>query len=395
MRALEKTTAITGVGHSQLGRKLGRSGLDLTVEAALRAMEHAGLDRRDIDGVVTWPGRSETGSPGMGPVGCIEVKEALGLELNWYFSGPEGPAQTSSLMMAVMAVATGVARHVLCFRTLTESSSQTPERRASVQGSGSDRVAERFGYMTPYKAYSAAIWLALVAQRRVHEFGLTRDQLGQIALNGRRNAALNPEAIMRHALSLDDYLAARMISEPLCLLDCDIPMDGSTCVIVSHIDAAKDLRRPPLRIEAMSGAIRGRADWVQYEDLTSMAARDAAAGLWKRTDLKPKDVDIAELYDGFSIITLCWLEALGFCGRGESGAFIEGGQRIARDGELPLNTNGGQLSAGRMHGFGLLEEACLQLWGEAGERAVARPPRVAVVANGGGPLASCLLLARD
>jgi acetyl-CoA acetyltransferase len=395
MLALEKTTAITGVGHSQLGRKLGRCGLDLTVEAALRAIADAGLDRRDIDGVVTWPGRSDAGSPGMAPVGCMEVKEALGLELNWYFSGPEGPAQTSSLMMAVMAVATGVARHVLCFRTLTESTSQTPERRASVQGASAARVDGPFGYMTPFKAFSAANWLALVAQRRFHEFGLTRQQLGQIALNGRRNAALNPDAIMRQPLSLEGYLAARMISEPLCLLDCDIPMDGSTCVIVSRAEEAKDLRRPPIRIEAMSGAIRGRADWVQYEDLTSMAAGDAGAALWRRTDLKPKDVDTAQLYDGFSIITLVWLEALGFCGRGESGAFVEGGGRIARDGQLPLNTHGGQLSAGRMHGFGLLEEACLQLWGDAGERNLPRPPKVAVVANGGGPLASCLLLQRD
>jgi len=393
MLALEKTVAITGVGHSQLGRKLGRSGLDLTIEAALRAIADAGLDRRDIDGVVTWPGRSEP--PGMGPVACMEVKEALGLELNWYFSGPEGPAQTSSLMMAVMAVATGVARHVLCFRTLTESTSQTPERRASVQGSGSARADGPYGYITPFKAFSAATWLALVAQRRFHEFGLTREQLAQIALNGRRNAALNPEAIMRQPLELDDYLAARMISEPLCLLDCDIPMDGSTCVIVSRLEEAKDLRRPPIRIEAMSGTIRGRADWVQYEDLTSMAARDAAAALWRRTDLTPKDVDTAQLYDGFSIITLVWLEALGFCGRGESGAFVESGQRISRNGQLPLNTHGGQLSAGRMHGFGLLEEACLQLWGDAGQRNLPRPPKVAVVANGGGPLASCLLLRRD
>jgi len=123
-----------------------------------------------------------------------------------------------------------------------------------------------------------------------------------------------------------------------------------------------------------------------------MAARDAAQMLWSRTDLKPKDVDIAELYDGFSFITMAWLEALGFCGHGEGGPFIEGGQRIALEGELPLNTNGGQLSAGRMHGFGFLHEACTQLRGKAGERQVKNDPQVAVVGAGGGPLASCLLL---
>jgi acetyl-CoA acetyltransferase len=126
-----------------------------------------------------------------------------------------------------------------------------------------------------------------------------------------------------------------------------------------------------------------------------MAARDAGAMLWERTDLRPADVDLANLYDGFSFITMSWLEALGFCGKGESGPFIEGGKRIARDGEIPINTGGGQLSGGRLHGYGLLHESCLQLWGEGGERQVPGDPRVAVAAAGGGPLAGCLLLTRD
>ena len=125
-----------------------------------------------------------------------------------------------------------------------------------------------------------------------------------------------------------------------------------------------------------------------------MAARDAGPMLWSRTDLRPGDVDVAELYDGFSFITLSWLEALGFCPKGESGRFIEGGQRIALDGELPLNTQGGQLSAGRLHGYGYLHEACVQLWGEGGDRQVPGSPEVAVAAAGGGTLAGCLLLTR-
>jgi acetyl-CoA acetyltransferase len=124
-----------------------------------------------------------------------------------------------------------------------------------------------------------------------------------------------------------------------------------------------------------------------------MGSRDAAAHLWSRSELGPGDVDVAELYDGFSFLALAWLEALGFCRPGESGPFVEGGKRIARDGELPLNTDGGQLSAGRLHGFGLLHEACLQLRGEAGERQVPGA-EVAVVANGGGPVAGCALLTR-
>jgi acetyl-CoA acetyltransferase len=219
-----------------------------------------------------------------------------------------------------------------------------------------------------------------------------------IALNGRRNASVNPKAIYRDPMTLDDYLGVRMISSPLCLYDCDVPADGSTAVIVSRADAAPDLRKPPLYVRAMGTAIHGRPSWDQWDDLTTMALRDAGAHLWQRTDLTPEDVDVAELYDGFSFITMCWLEALGFCAKGESGAFVDGGERIARDGTIPLNTHGGQLSSGRLHGYGFLHEACVQLWGEGGDRQVVRPggrqPEVAVAAAGGGPLAGCLLVTR-
>jgi acetyl-CoA acetyltransferase len=125
-----------------------------------------------------------------------------------------------------------------------------------------------------------------------------------------------------------------------------------------------------------------------------MASADAAAELWRGTDLRPADVDVAELYDGFTYLTLAWLEALGFCGEGESGPFVDGGTRIALDGELPLNTYGGQLSAGRMHGYWILHEACLQLRGQAGGRQVGGGPEVVMAAAGGGPIAGCVLLTR-
>jgi acetyl-CoA acetyltransferase len=239
------------------------------------------------------------------------------------------------------------------------------------------------------------VWIALFARRHMHEYGTTREQLAQIALNARKNAGKNPKAIYRDPMTLDDYLAARLISTPFCLYDCDVPADGATAVIVSRADRARDLRKPRLRVEAVGTALRGRPSWDQFDDLTTMAMRDAGAMLWERTALRPSDVDVAELYDGFSFLTLAWLEALGFCGKGESGAFVEGGARIALEGELPLNTHGGQLSAGRLHGYGFLHEACVQLWHEGGERQVAGEPRVAVAAAGGGPLAGCLLLVRD
>jgi acetyl-CoA acetyltransferase len=367
------------------------------LDAIFEALADAGLEDGDIDGLSSWPGVSAT--PGMAPVSLREVKESLNLKLNWFAASPEAPGQLSAVMNAAMAVASGQARHVLCFRTLSQYSEQVKARSKISQGGSERRSAARveglMSWIRPFNGLSAAHPLALVATRHMHEFGTTREQLGAIAVNGRSNAMLNPRALYHDPLTLDDYMSARMITEPLCLYDCDAPIDGSTVIIVSRLEAARDLRKPLLRIEAMSGALHGRNSWDQFEDLTGMAATDAGRHLWERTDLKPADVDVANLYDGFSILTLIWLESLGFCAKGESGAFVQGGLRIARDGPLPLNTGGGQLSAGRLHGFGLLWETCIQLWGEGGDRQVPGKPQVGLAAAGGGPLAGCMLITRQ
>jgi acetyl-CoA acetyltransferase len=389
---LERRAAITGVGLAMAGRSADRSALNLTLDAVFEALGDAGLRDSDIDGLSSWPGISAT--PGMAPVTLREVKESLALKLNWFAASPEAPGQLSAVMNAAMAVASGQARHVLCFRTLNQYSAQLRRRSLSESRATPQRVEGLMSWIRPFNGLSAAHPLALVAKRHMHEYGTTREQLGALVINSRKNAALNDRALYRSPLTMEEYLAARMITEPLCLYDCDPPIDGATAVIVSHIDAARTLRKPALRIEAMSGALHGRNSWDQFEDLTSMAAADAGRRLWERTDLKPGDVDVANLYDGFSILTLIWLEALGFCGKGESGAFVEGGARIALSGCLPLNTGGGQLSAGRLHGFGLLWETCRQLWNEAGDRQV-KGATVGITAAGGGPLAGCLLLTRE
>ncbi len=399
----ERDAVISGVGQSQIGRRIYRDPLDLTVEAALAAIEDAGLTRADIDGIATYPGNQSV-PPGFSGVGVTELQDALRLDLNWFAGGLESPGQLGSVINAVAAVATGLADNVLCFRTVWEASAQGDKGRASVTmggggGGGMYRADSFMQWTLPYGAASAANWIGMMAQRHFHEFGTTREQLAQIALTARANAARNPNAIYTEAMTMDDYLGVRMVSTPLCLYDCDVPADGSTAVIVSRADRAGDLARPPVRIDAVGSAIHGRPSWDQWDDLTTMALRDAAAMMWDRTDLTPADVDIAELYDGFSFIALCWLEALGFCGHGEGGSFIEGGSRIAFDGELPLNTHGGQLSAGRLHGYGFLHEACTQLWGTGGARQVRTrrggDPEVAVVGAGGGPLGGCLLLTRS
>jgi len=398
---LERRAAITGIGQSDVGRRLGRDPLALTLDACLAAIADAGLRPSDIDGLATYPG-AMGGAPGFTGAGVTEVHDALRLRLDWYSGGIERPGQLGCVIDACAAVACGYARHVLCFRSVWEGTAQGKGGRAGIGvgggagggGGGFRASGPMLEYTLPFRAYSAASWIALVAQRHFHEYGTQREQLAQIALNARRNAAGNPKAIYREPLSLDAYLGARMISTPFCLYDCDVPCDGATAVIVSHVDAARDLRRAPLRVEAVGSALRGRPSWDQFDDLTTMALRDAAAMMWERTELRPTDVDVAELYDGFSFIALAWLEALGFCPKGEGGRFIEGGAAIALDGQIPLNTNGGQLSGGRLHGFGFLHEACVQLWGEGGARQVPNGPRVAVAAAGGGPLGGCMLLSR-
>ncbi len=399
MDVLERRACITGIGQSDVGRRLGRDPLGLTLDACLAAIEDAGLTRDQIDGLATYPG-AMGGAPGFTGAGVTEVHDALRLRLDWYGGGIEQPGQLGSVVNACMAVACGLATHVLCFRSVWEATAQGRGGRSGIGvgsgggGGGGFRASGPLEYALPFRAYSAANWIAMVAQRHFHEYGTTREQMAWIALNARSNAARNPKAIYRDPMSLEDYLAARMISTPFCLYDCDVPVDGATAVIVSRRDAARDLRRTPIGVEAVGTALRGRPSWDQFDDLTTMALRDASAMLWERTDLRPSDVDVAELYDGFSFIAMAWLEALGFCGKGESGPFIEGGERIAPGGEIPLNTHGGQLSAGRLHGYGFLHEACVQLWGEGGERQVPGSPEVAVAAAGGGPLGGCLLLTR-
>ncbi len=393
LRIGERDAVISGIGRSAVGRKLGRSGLSLTVDAALQAIEDAGLTRDDIDGLSTYPGMTSD-SPGMSPCGVNDVQDALRLKLNWFSGGSETPAQLGAVMNAVAAVSAGLANHVLVFRTVTESSAQTATRRASVVGSGGNRVGGIMQWMVPFHAVSAANWVGVYAQRYMHEFGLTREQLGQIPLNQRRHAGLYDQAIFRDPLTMDEYLGARMISSPLGLYDCDIPCDGSCAVIVSRADASPDLKQV-VRIEAIGSALTGRNSWDQRADLTETAAHDSVKMMWARTDLTVDDVDTVQLYDGFSFLTITWLEALGFFPKGEAGPWLEAGEsRIGLGGQVPLNTNGGQLSGGRLHGYGYLHEACAQLRGEAFGRQV-EGAEVAAVGAGGGPLGGCLLLTKD
>jgi acetyl-CoA acetyltransferase/uncharacterized OB-fold protein len=384
----EDKSAITGIGASRLGRRLMVPPLSLTIEACEAAIADAGLTFDDIDGLSTYPGLDIAG---MGEGGVSALEGALGLHPTWINGGMDTFGPGGSVIAAMMAVATGMARHVLCFRTLWEATFQQMMKEGRMSPPGGPRTSS---WQMPFGATSAAHTLALNAQRHFHRYGTTRETLGWIALNQRANAALNPTAIYRDPMTMDDYLNARMITTPFGLYDCDVPCDGAVAVIVSAVDVARDMPKKPVLIEAVGTQIIERTDWDQTTMTHEPQVLGQSAHLWTRTSLRPKDVDVAELYDGFTFNCLSWLEALGFCGIGEAKDFLEGGEAIARDGVTPLNTHGGQLSHGRTHGMGLIHEAVTQLRGEAGERQV-KDARVAVASSGGLTPSGVLLLRTD
>jgi acetyl-CoA acetyltransferase len=246
----------------------------------------------------------------------------------------------------------------------------------------------------PFGAMSAANWIGINANQYLHRYGAPREMLGWIALNGRANAALNPLAIYRDPMTMDDYLSARPITTPFGLYDCDVPCDASIAVIVSAADVAADLPHPAVRVDAVGTQITERISWDQDTVTHEPQVLGQSAHLWTRTGLRPDDVDVALVYDGFTFNAISWLEALGFCGIGEAKDWLDGGKRIALDGDLPVNPHGGQLSEGRTHGYGFFYEAVTQLRGDAGERQVA-DARTAVVTSGGGTPSGVLLLQRD
>jgi len=383
----EHRAVLSGTGRSAIGRRLMIDPLSLAVDACLAAVADAGLELSDIDGLSTYPGY---GAMGMSEGGVTAVEEALRLKPTWHNGGIELPGPGGAVIAAMMAVASGLCRHVLCFRTVWESTYATLGL-GTLPGRVSGPLME---WRAPFGAMSAAHWIGMNANQYFHRYGATREMLGWIALNGRANAGRNPIAIYREPMTMDDYLSARPITSPFGLYDCDVPCDASVAVVVSDASTAGDLPKPAIRIDAVGTQITERISWEQDTITHEPQVLGQSAHLWSRTDLRPADVDLALVYDGFTFNAITWLEALGFCGIGEAKDWLDGGRRIALDGDLPVNPHGGQLSEGRTHGFGFLYEAITQLRHEAEERQV-NEARTAVVTSGGGTPSGVLLLRRD
>jgi acetyl-CoA acetyltransferase/uncharacterized OB-fold protein len=385
----EHRAVLSGIGRSSMGRRLMVNPLALTVDACLQAVADAGLTLDDIDGLSTYPG---AGAMGMSEGGASAVEEALRIHPTWMNGGGDMPGPGGSVIAAMLAVASGLCRHVLCFRTVWESTYAT----LGLGRGGGGRVSGSFGeWRAPFGAMSAANWIGMNANHYLHRYGATREGLlAPIALNGRANAARNPAAIYRDPMTLDDYLGARPITTPFGLYDCDVPCDASIAVVVSDASVASDLPKPAIRVDAVGTQILERVSWDQGTITHEPQVIGQCAHLWSRTSLRPDDVDIALLYDGFTFNAISWLEGLGFCDFGEAQDWLDGGKRIAIDGDVPVNPHGGQLSEGRTHGYGFIYEAVTQLRGEAGDRQVA-DARTAIVTSGGGTPSGVLLVRRD
>ncbi|MEB4212191.1 thiolase family protein [Mycobacterium sp. 94-17] len=386
-RELAERVVISGIGQSAIGRRLGRDGLELTAEACLAAVADAGLSLADIDGLTTYPGASQPG-PGFSGASLRDIHDALGINPNWVAGGVESPGQLGAVIDAMLAVACGLADHVLCWRSIWEGTAQGDGRRKGY-GSAGGRPGGMLGWQLPFGA-TAANLAGLQIRARMQRYGLTREQLASIAIAQRKHAALNPSAIYSDPLVLDTYLASRMVSDPLCMFDCDIACDGATAFVISRAEHTAGLDHPGIRVEALDCSHHDRFTWEGGQDITRISSRWST--IWDRTDFTPADVDVASLYDGFSVFVLCWLEDFHFCSVGESGAWVEDPTRISLGGELPINTAGGQLSGGRLHGFGHLYESCLQIRGQAGDRQVdgARLAAVGVGAANSGTTAMLL-----
>jgi acetyl-CoA acetyltransferase len=379
---LAREVAIVGVGYSELSRTGEPNPNALALAAAKDAMADAGVTSTDVDGIFEYKFGPE--SPW-----AQDMARLLGVPDLAAFADifPSGPSGLAGALAGVMAVASGACETALVFRCLT--------RAAGHQGgvaSGPETVSGRDQFLAPYGYLGGIlVLLGLKKQRWMAEYGRPEEDFGRIAVNARRWSALNPRAVMRDEVTMDDYLSSRMVADPLRVLDCDYPVNGAVATVITTAERAADLRQRPVLVDAMAYGTGRGADWIFHGDFLYGGAVDCANRLWRRSSVTVADVDVAQVYDGFTPVTVAWIEALGACGRGEFGDWVGDGSRLGPGGDFPLNTAGGQLAEGRLHGIGFLNEAVLQLRGQCVSRQVP-DARVAVVTSGVYPQCGAMVL---
>lgn len=354
--ALRDRLAIAGVGATLQGKLDGRTPLDLGIEAFRNALADAGLHKGDIDGLLTMPG---TTSP-EASLHYLRFGEAVGIDPRYTGSITMGGGTAGALVqMAALAINAGLASTVACVFGDTAKTGGSRFNRAS----GGEMPWSLWGMM------GAAANSALAADRHMHRYGTTSRQLAEVAVACRHHASLNSQAVMREPITIDDHQASRWIVRPLRLLDCCLISDGGVCVIVTSAERARDLKPPPVLISGLGQAYTTRN--LEREDWWCVPhQRDALRDAFRMAGVTPQDIDVAQLYDNFTISVLLWLEHAGFCAEGEGGAFVEGG-RIRLGGALPVNTAGGNLSESYMEGWLHIVEGVRQMRRACGPRQVA------------------------
>ncbi len=364
---------ISGVGESPLGKVPGMDALQLQRAAALAALDDAGLTLADVDGLLTTPIRVAQWAM---PVGM--VAQGLGIRPGYLATlDVAGASGTAMVHHAAMAVATGQAETVLCVAGQNQLTNVSRDATVAQLASVGWAHPE---YEAPYGPLIPTLY-ALVAQRHMHEYGTTPEQMAEVAVAIRGHAALNPLAHKREPITVADVLNSKMITTPLHMLDCAIVSDGAAAFVVS---SRKDLKKKPVRILGQGYGFT-HAYIGEHDNIATTGAVQSGREAFAMAGVKPADIDVAQLYDCFTITVIAELEDLGFCPKGEGGRFVEGG-RIRLGGELPVTTHGGLLSAvhpGLAGGMFHVVEAVRQLRGECGERQVQGAELALAHGNGG------------
>ena len=385
-----KNACIVGVGRSVISRDSGQSALTLVTDACINAIKDAGLTAKDINGVAT----NE-----MSGVNGYEINEALRFPtVSWY--GQMGLPQVTaawSVLEAAMAVEYGACDYCVVVMGLMKpkGAGSSGSRRDPFAGSvGPPQVGGSGQWTAPFggTGFAFVYWMT----RYMEQYGAPRETFGHIAVTDRKHAVLNERAIARTPLTMEEYLKARWISWPMGLYDCDYPVDGYAAVVLTTPDRARHLPNRPVQLVCGSQNTGPRTDTFQWDDMAYMGSKFCSDNMWSLAGgLTVKDVDVACLYDGFTILTVNWIESLGFCKPGEAKDFLRGDMMQLGGSGVPLNPHGGMLSEGRVHGIGFIAEAADQLMGRSGVRQVP-DAKLAVVANGAGvQCASMLLQALD
>lgn len=380
---------LVGIGHTEYSRDSGRSELKLACEAIGAAIADAGLRPADIDGIAKYT--MDNNDP-------IDIARCLGIpQLRFFgevaYGGGGGPVGT--VMLAAMAVATGQAKAVVAFRAMNERSGRGTPRFG--QGSTSAGAGGHNSYLAPFGLFSPAQMVALAARRHMHLYGTESRHFGAIAVTCRHHANLNPDAMMHgRPMTLDDHQASRMISDPLRLLDCCLETDGGAAVVVTTPARARDLRHKPVFIAAGGLGGGGWNNRFLVRDVEAPASESTviAQRLFQDAGITHDAIDALYIYDHFTPLVLLALEDYGFCRRGEAKDFVGDGARLRwPEGDLPLNTSGGNLSEGYLHGMQNTIEAVRQLRGVA--RCQVRDADYAFVCSGNGVPTSAMILRRD